>query len=101
MVEEWTRAAVMGGTRLQGGLHTCETSQRGVPREQKRRKGHLPTVIHHQVYQYMKTMWSMRPRLSISSCFIQWIAAETVHQIQGYLTYKKHPPPGTLHQDYD
>ena len=39
---------------LKGPLRTCNdrrgTPLRGVPREQKMLKGHLPRVIYHQVY---------------------------------------------------
>ena len=38
--------------------HTRETSLVGVPREQGMLKGHLPTVIHYQVYYYTKILSS-------------------------------------------
>ena len=42
------------GSRVEGA-HTCGNSLRGVPREQKMLKGHLPRVINHQVHWHTKS----------------------------------------------
>ena len=53
-----------------------------VPREQKMLKGHLPRVIHHQVYQYTKIV-PLRSRVAgIHIIRKPGVLAVTLHQKQ-------------------
>ena len=75
----------------------------GVPREQKMLQGHLPRVIHHQVYSYTKTKagsplaFEQLLFTGVSTLDVFNDALSVLHaELQGYLAHEKHPPRRTL-----